>query len=186
MFSDIVIHEDYIHIQLLFSFECVSWTYHRAVKLFYSTPATLNQPKCWRVLDLCQPAFSLVIFAEKFQRCQNKVFILSRKNPPICSHQPCKRCQKNHPVTNPLLFSMLNNGWRKPMNPWANGFYSRLSARILLRHCPFSSSPATHILSALCVCVRAHARANIYMHTDGQLNARWLNPSSQSPPSSAV
>lgn len=80
----------------------------------------------------------------------------------ICSRQPCKRCQKNHPATNPLLFSMLNNGWRKPMNPWANGLYSRLSARIRLTHRPFPSSSTTHTLSALCVCVSVSA--GLYAH----------------------
>lgn len=105
-----------------------------------------------------------------------QLFTLSGKNHHICSHQPCKRCQKNNPATNPMLFSMLNNGWRKPMNLWANGLYSHLSAHILRTHCPFSSSFTAHILSALCVCMYPFLR--VYMHAKWQLNTRWLNPSS--------
>lgn len=48
------------------------------------------------------------------------------------------------------------------MNPQANGLYSRLSARILLTHRPFPSSSATHILSALCVCVSMSV--SLYAH----------------------
>lgn len=70
-----------------------------------------------------------------------------------CSHQPCKRCQNNHPATNPLLFSVLNNGWRKPMNPRANGLYSRLGARVRLTHRPLASSSSTHTLKVHFVCV---------------------------------
>lgn len=90
----------------------------------------------------------------------------------VCSRQPCQHCQKNHPATNPPLSSMLNNGWRKPTNPRANGLYSRLSARILT---DASSIPLTllythfkcTLYASVYVCVSMSAC--VYMRTSWHL-----------------
>lgn len=105
--------------------------------------------------------FPLVLFTEK-SLCAENTKCLSRavKIGPSVAVSHVNAVRKNHPATNPLLFSMLNNGWRKPMNPWANGLYSRLSAHILLTPRPFPSSSAAHILTVLCAC----ACLSLYSH----------------------
>lgn len=105
--------------------------------------------------------FPLAIFTEKSLCAENtKCLSWAIKIGPSVAVSHVNAVRKNHPATNPLLFSMLNNGWRKPMNPWANGLYSHLSAHILLTHRPFPLSSAAHILTVLCAC----ACLSLYSH----------------------
>lgn len=105
--------------------------------------------------------FPLVIFTEKSLCAENtKCLSWAVKIGPSVAVSHVNAVRKNHPATNPLLFSMLNNGWRKPMNPWANGLYSHLSAHILLTHRPSPLSSAAHILTVLCAC----ACLSLYSH----------------------